>query len=113
MQRQGRRVLYVIHKCFAHHVQTSLTAATLLLLRQNTTSKVQPHDVGIIPTFKASCRRRVVELLVIAVDRPAANLPLLVSLYPAVDTVNVAWSEVTATCVQNCFRNAGFVDTQS
>ncbi|KAH9361579.1 hypothetical protein HPB48_001456 [Haemaphysalis longicornis] len=26
--------------------------------------------------------------------------------------VKAAWSEVTATCVRNCFRKAGFVDTQ-
>ncbi|KAH9366376.1 hypothetical protein HPB48_018137 [Haemaphysalis longicornis] len=26
--------------------------------------------------------------------------------------VNAAWSEVTTTCVPNCFRKAGFVDTQ-
>ncbi|KAH9379433.1 hypothetical protein HPB48_007891 [Haemaphysalis longicornis] len=27
--------------------------------------------------------------------------------------VKAAWSEVTATCVRNCFRKAGFVDTQA
>ncbi|KAH9379869.1 hypothetical protein HPB48_006115 [Haemaphysalis longicornis] len=26
--------------------------------------------------------------------------------------VKAAWSEVTATCVRNCFRKSGFVDTQ-
>ncbi|KAH6944246.1 hypothetical protein HPB50_002376 [Hyalomma asiaticum] len=54
--------------------------------------------------------RRVVERMLIAVDRPAANLPLRVSLYSALEMVKASWAEVTATCVQNCFRMAGFAD---
>lgn len=110
MHKQGRRVLLVVDNCSAHHVQASLTAVTLLFLPPNTTSKVQPLDLGIIRAFKAYYRRRVVERMLIAVDRPAANLPLRVSLYSALEMVKASWAEVTATCVQNCFRKAGFAD---
>ncbi|KAH6948713.1 hypothetical protein HPB50_025927 [Hyalomma asiaticum] len=55
-------------------------------------------------------QRRVVERMLIAVDRPAANLPLRVSLYSALEMVKASWAEVMATCVQNCFRKAGFAD---
>ncbi|KAH7971590.1 hypothetical protein HPB52_000333 [Rhipicephalus sanguineus] len=48
--------------------------------------------------------------MLIAVDWPAANLPLRVSLYSALEMVKASWAEVTATCVQNCFRKAGFAD---
>ncbi|KAH7968265.1 hypothetical protein HPB52_007274 [Rhipicephalus sanguineus] len=48
-----------------------------------------------------------------AVDRPAANLPLRVPLYSALEMVKASWAEVTATCVQNCFRKAGFADVGS
>ncbi|KAH6936129.1 hypothetical protein HPB50_013554 [Hyalomma asiaticum] len=48
--------------------------------------------------------------MLIAVDRPAANLPLRVSLCSALEMVKASWAEVTATCVQNCFRKAGFAD---
>ncbi|KAH9361466.1 hypothetical protein HPB48_004591 [Haemaphysalis longicornis] len=112
IQRQGRRLLRGMDNCSAHHVQTSLTTVTLLFLPPNTTSKVQLLDLGIIRALKASYRPRVVEHLVIAVDRPAANLPLRGSLYSAVEIMKAAWSEVIATCVRNCFRKAGFVDTQ-
>ncbi|KAH7967598.1 hypothetical protein HPB52_000552 [Rhipicephalus sanguineus] len=40
----------------------------------------------------------------------AANLPLRVSLYSALEMVKASWAEVTATCVQNCFRKASFAD---
>ncbi|KAH6923741.1 hypothetical protein HPB50_005812 [Hyalomma asiaticum] len=49
---------------------------------------------------------------IVAVDRPAANLPLRVSLYSALEMVKASWAEVTATCVQNCFRKAGFADVE-
>ncbi|KAH7979060.1 hypothetical protein HPB49_007957 [Dermacentor silvarum] len=54
-----------------------------------------------------------VERLLIPDDRPAANLPHRVSLYSAVEMVKAAWAEVTAACVWNCFRKAGFVDVVS
>ncbi|KAH7964741.1 hypothetical protein HPB49_001088 [Dermacentor silvarum] len=53
---------------------------------------------------------RIVEHLLIAADRLAANFPLQVSLYSAVEIVKVAWAEVTAACVRNCFRIASFFD---
>ncbi|KAH7948919.1 hypothetical protein HPB49_003435 [Dermacentor silvarum] len=46
-----------------------------------------------------------------AVDRPATNLPRVL-LYSAIEMVKVAWAEVMATCVRNCFRKAGFVDAE-
>ncbi|KAH9375227.1 hypothetical protein HPB48_000601 [Haemaphysalis longicornis] len=83
VQRQGRRVLLGMDNFTAHHVQSCRTAVTLLFLPPNTISKVQPLEFGIMPAFKASYRARAVERLVIAVDRPAANLPLRGSLYSA------------------------------
>ncbi|KAH7939465.1 hypothetical protein HPB52_012771 [Rhipicephalus sanguineus] len=38
------------------------------------------------------------------------NLPLRVTLYSALEMLKASWMEVTATCMQNCFRKAGFVD---
>ncbi|XP_049267374.1 tigger transposable element-derived protein 6-like [Rhipicephalus sanguineus] len=109
MHKQGRRVLLVVDNCSAYHVQASLTAVTLVFLLPNT-SKVQPLDLGIIRAFKSYYRRRIVERLLTAVDRPAANLPLRVTLYSALEMLKDSWTEVTATCVQNCFRKAGFTD---
>nr|XP_037280134.1 LOW QUALITY PROTEIN: tigger transposable element-derived protein 6-like [Rhipicephalus microplus] len=111
MLKQDRRVLLVVENCSTYHVQASLTrAVTLLFLPPNTTSKVQPLELGIICAFKSYYRHRVVERLLIAVDRPAANLPLRVTLYSALEMLKASWIEVTATCVQNCFCKAGFID---
>ncbi|KAH6928129.1 hypothetical protein HPB50_012120 [Hyalomma asiaticum] len=69
---------------------------------------MQPLYLGIICTFKAYYRHHTMEHLLTAVDHTAASLPLRVSLHTAV--VKAAWTEVMATCVQNCFRKASFVD---
>ncbi|KAH9364515.1 hypothetical protein HPB48_021816 [Haemaphysalis longicornis] len=91
MQRQGRRVLIGMDNCSAHDVPTSLTAVTLLFLPPSSTSKAQPLYLGIIRALGASYMPRIVELLVIAVDRPPANLPLLRSLYSVVGIMKSAW----------------------
>ncbi|XP_072143697.1 tigger transposable element-derived protein 6-like [Dermacentor andersoni] len=109
MQRQGRHVLFVLDNCSVHNVQTSLTAFTPLLLPPNITSLYARF--GQIHAFKASYRRCIVEHLFIAVDHPAVNLMLRVSLYSAIEMVETAWSEVTAACVRNCFRKASFINT--
>ncbi|KAH7935201.1 hypothetical protein HPB52_004789 [Rhipicephalus sanguineus] len=80
----------------------------LLLLLLLLLSKVLLDSVLLLPRFTLRCR--VVERMLIAVDRPAASLPLRVSLYSALEMVKASWAEVTATCVQNCFRKAGFAD---
>ncbi|XP_072140427.1 tigger transposable element-derived protein 6-like [Dermacentor andersoni] len=110
MAKKGRKVLLILDNCTAHHVQAVLTAVELLFLPPNVTSKAQPLDMGVIRSFKAAYRRRVVQRMLIAVDRPAANVPLQVSLYSAIKMIKAAWMEVTPECIRNCFRKAGFAD---
>ncbi|KAH7961419.1 hypothetical protein HPB52_008913 [Rhipicephalus sanguineus] len=43
---------------------------------------------------------------------PPPNLPLQVTLYSALEMLKCLWTEVTATCVQNSFRKAGFIDVK-
>lgn len=72
MVRQ-KKVLLVLDNRAAHHVQPSLTAVTVLLLPPDATSRIQPLDLGIIHSFKACYRRRLVQRLLITIDTPAAN----------------------------------------
>ncbi|XP_070392420.1 tigger transposable element-derived protein 6-like [Dermacentor albipictus] len=110
MAKKGRKVLLILDNCTAHHVQAVLSAVELLFLPPNVTSKAQPLDMGVIRSFKAAYRPRVVLRMLIAVDRPAANVPLQVSLYSAIEMIKAAWIEVTPECIRNCFRKAGFAD---
>nr|XP_050028221.2 tigger transposable element-derived protein 6-like [Dermacentor andersoni] len=106
MARKNRKVLLVLDNCAAHHVQPSLSAVTVLFLLPNATCKIQPLDMGIIHAFKVCYQRRVIQRLLIAID---AAMPVRISLLAAVDMLKAAWMELTAECIENCFRKAGFM----
>ncbi|EEC00659.1 centromere protein B, putative [Ixodes scapularis] len=109
MARKNRKVLLVLDNCAAHHVQLSLSAVTVLFLPPNATCKIQPLDMGIIHAFKVCYRRRVIQRLLIAIDRPDAAMPVRISLLAAVEMLKAAWMELTAECIADCFRKAGFM----
>ncbi|KAH6934765.1 hypothetical protein HPB50_000696 [Hyalomma asiaticum] len=94
-------MLLVVNNCSTHDVRASLQAVALLFLLPNTTSKLQLPYLG-----------RIVESLLTAADHPATNLLLRVSLYSALGMVKVVWLQVMATCVQNYFCKASFIDVR-
>ncbi|XP_064461997.1 tigger transposable element-derived protein 6-like [Ornithodoros turicata] len=110
MARQKRKVLLVLDNCAAHHVKPSLAAVTVLFLPPNATSKIQPLDLGIIHAFKVCYRRRLVQRLLIAIDRPTVDIPLRISLFGAVEMIKASWMEISSQCILHCFRKAGFMD---
>jgi hypothetical protein len=52
LQWKSRKILLVLDNCAAHHHLESLKNIQMELLSSNTTSLVQPMDVGIIITLK-------------------------------------------------------------
>ncbi|XP_064468388.1 tigger transposable element-derived protein 6-like [Ornithodoros turicata] len=95
MARQKGKVLLVLDNCAAHHVKPSLAAVTVLFLPPNATSKIQPLDLGIIHAFKVCYRRRLVQRLLIAIDRPTVNIPLRISMFGAVEMIKASWMEIS------------------
>lgn len=120
IESQGRKVVLLLDNCSAHNVSPKLTSIELMFLPPNTTAGLQPLDAGVIANFKALYRRRMLEWLVLTIDRSApgtsgnaggpSDAPdLKISLLKAVRFVYGAWYEVRQTTIQNCFRKAGFV----
>lgn len=63
IKRQGRKVIVVVDNCSAHpnDADRHLQHVKLVFLPPNTTSCIQPCDMGIIRNMKAHYRRRVLE----------------------------------------------------
>ncbi|XP_049270492.1 tigger transposable element-derived protein 6-like [Rhipicephalus sanguineus] len=120
IESQGRKVVLLLDNCSAHNVSPKLTSIELMFLPPNTTAGLQPLDTDVIANFKALYRRRMLEWLVLTIDRSApgtsgnpdgpSDAPdLKISLLKAVRFIYGTWYEVKQTTIQNCFRKAGFV----
>ena len=77
----------------------------LIFLPPNTTSKSPPMDQGVIRSLKAIYRKKIIQRIIREVDA-GKRIPN-VSMLDAMQLLKSAWSEITKTTVQNCFRKAG------
>jgi len=64
LQREGRKVALLLDNCSAHKSTTSLQNILLHFLPPNTTSVLQPCDMGIIRSMKGYYRHEVRQKLV-------------------------------------------------
>lgn len=113
MLKQQRKVLLLLDNCTAHQVNVTLSSVEVLFLPPNTTSGLQPMDMGIIANVKAFYRRRVVDRMIFNIDRCKAqgidDVPdLKVTPLMAVQFVYAAWYEVRRSTIRNCFLKGGF-----
>lgn len=109
MCRKKRKILLLLDNAGPHGREPStLSNITVRYLPPNTTSHLQPLDAGIIASFKAQYRKL---LLFHLIDQYDGKTPeSTVTLKDAVDFLIDAWSAVTATTIQNCWRHTGILD---
>lgn len=91
-------------------LQDKFSNIKIIFLPANTTSKLQPIDLGVIKNFKVRYRRHFLEYILAKIDA-AATATDAVNVLTALRWVAIAWREVKATTVQKCFRRAGILDT--
>lgn len=104
-----RKILLFIDNCEAHS-DIKLSNVKVKFLPANTTSLIQPLDQGIIKCFKTLYRKNLVRHLIAQVEagNPGAAKVEDISVLDAVHWIGRAWNAVSAECVRNCFRKAGF-----
>ncbi|XP_062570271.1 tigger transposable element-derived protein 6-like [Saccostrea cucullata] len=110
MKRQSRKILLFLDNATSHPHDLKLSNITLKYFPPNTTSKLQPLDLGIIRAFKARYRKRMMGHLLSKMDtcKTAAELTRNVSVLDAIHWINKAWDETKQTTIESCFRDAGF-----
>ncbi len=109
---EKRNILFFVDNCTAHikDVQLKLKAINLQFFPPNLTALLQPMDLGIIRTVKAHYRNALVLQLIDDIEngRPMKAVTLL----DCINMVSKIWdNKVTSTIIKNCFRKAGFVDS--
>lgn len=112
--RENRKILLIVDNC-SSHVEYPLKNITLHFLPPNTTSLVQPMDMGVIKNLKDIYRKLLVEKVItdledqsLSSDSTALEVSSKISLLTATTLIKKAWLQVKPETVRNCFQKVGF-----
>ncbi|XP_035212025.1 tigger transposable element-derived protein 6-like [Stegodyphus dumicola] len=115
LQHKKRKILLIVDNCAAHPHLDNLQNIQLEFLPPNTTSLMQPMDMGVIKNFKTLYRGKLVNYILESIDEnllttstTAREISSKISLLQAIQFVADSWRAIKATTIQNCFTNCGF-----
>ena len=106
---QGRHVLLLLDNAPAHPQELELSNVVLQYLPANTTSMLQPLDLGIIKNLKCHYRTRQLRTILSKIDNAssATEVAKSISVLDACHWVKAAMDDIKPVTVENCFRKAG------
>lgn len=109
MRRKRRKIVMFLDNATSH-AHLKLSNITLKFFPANTTSKLQPLDLGIIRAFKARYRRHMMESLLVKIDEcnHASELCKSITVLDAVFWIAKSWSETKDSTIVSCFKHSGF-----
>ena len=100
--------------CHPQELRDRFSNIQVCFLPTNTTSTLQPLDLGIINNFKLHYRRHFLQYVISKIDEcdRASDVVKSLNVLIAIRWVALAWSQVTADTISKCLRKAGILDTQ-
>lgn len=109
-----RRILLIVDNCRAHPF-IHLKNIRIEFLPPNTTSILQPMDMGIIKVLKGMYRSKLVKFVlqkieenVLDLSSSAPEITKKINLLNAIQFAADSWTGITDTTIKNCFSHAGF-----
>jgi hypothetical protein len=112
MRKAGRQILLLQDNFSGHVPPSDLTNIRVENFSPNLTAHVQPMDAGIIRCFKAHYRRFFMQR---ALDRYDSDIPPAmiydINQLEAMHIADLAWREVSAQTVANCWIKSGILPT--
>lgn len=112
LKMHGRSVLLLIDNA-PSHVSLSLSNVRVEFLPPNTTAFLQPMDAGIICNFKLKYKTHFVRWIVDQLDEQDGQEEVQpikqIDLLTAINKLVVAWNEVSANTIRNCWAHTGIV----
>ncbi|XP_063410388.1 tigger transposable element-derived protein 6-like, partial [Mytilus trossulus] len=110
MKTKKRKILLFLDNATSHSDSVTLSNVTIKFFPPNTTSKLQPLDLGIIRAFKARYRKHMLKHVITKIDNCTDNTSLTkeINVLDAVHWIDKSWSDTKESTIASCFRNAGF-----
>ena len=115
MKAEKRSILLLMDNAGCHppEVLQGYSNIKIVFLPANTTSKLQPLDLGIIANFKVHFRRHLLQYVAAKIDTATSATEIIksVNVLIAIRWVALSWREVKVSTIQKCFRNAGVLES--
>ena len=109
----GRSVLLLMDNagCHPEELQHKYTNIKIVFLPANTTSVLQPLDLGIIKNSKLWYRKLLFRHVLAKIEECTTGSKVTKSLaiLHAIRWVTEAWMQVTSDTIKKCFQNAGIL----
>lgn len=103
MMKDDRKIMVLIDNCMAHKID-DFSNVKFVFLPPNTSSLIQPLDMGVIRNFKLKYRQAFLNTIYdsnpIIVKRNIKDF----SLYRVVEHAAFAWEKVSVETIINCFK---------
>jgi len=113
--KQSRKILLIVDNAGPHPKLIDLKNITLEFLPPNTTSLVQPLDMGIIKNLKTHYRGLLVTYILKAIEDNlvtpstcAIDISSKLNILQAIQFVADSWRKVSSVTIQHCFAHCGF-----
>ena len=112
----SRSVLLLMDNAFCHppEMKDSYSNIKVMFFSANTTSRLQPLDLGIIKNFKVHYRKLLFRYVVAKIDEctMASEVAKKIHILQAIRWIAEAWEKVTADTIKKCFRSSGILDSE-
>ena len=105
MVEQKRKILLLVDNTPLHIVQQEYSNIKVEFLPKNTTSALQPLDQGIIRSFKAHYKTKLIKYLV-AVGNDTNETVKTINLGVVINWIGEAWNEISEITITNCFKKS-------
>ena len=95
--------------CHLHDLKGKYSNIQIILLPLNTTSQIQPLDLGIIQIFKVHYRKLLLRFVLSKIDESndtASQIVKSVSVLTAIRWVAEAWDSVKKETIMKCFTKS-------
>ena len=113
LSSQRRSILLLLDNagCHPHDLQGKYSNIKLLFLPPNTTSELQPLDLGIIQNFKVFYKSLFLRYVLERIEdcETVTDVVKSVNILMAIRWVSEEWKEVKPDTTKKCFRKAGIL----